>query len=107
VTAAFNLNMLRHINSLLGTDFDVRNWRHKALFNAAESRIEMHLVARHEVTIRWGERSRVFHEGEAIHTENSYKWTVPNFTELLTQAGFAHVQYWTDPHKQYALFWAS
>ena len=107
VTAAFNLNVLRHINSLLGTDFDVRDWQHKALFNVAESRIEMHLVARHEVTIRWGDRSRVFQEGEAIHTENSYKWTVPNFTELLTQAGFAHTQYWTDPQKQYALFWAS
>lgn len=106
VTAAFNLNVLRHINTLLGTDFDVRDWQHKALFNVAESRIEMHLMARHAVTVRWAERSRTFQAGEAIHTENSYKWTIPNFAALLNQAGFSHTQYWTDPQAQYALFWA-
>ena len=106
VTAAFNLNVLRHINTLLGTDFDVREWRHKALFNVAESRIEMHLLARHDLTVRWGERSRAFQAGEAIHTENSYKWTTPNFTALLKQAGFSQTQCWTDPQGQYALFWA-
>lgn len=106
VTAAFNLNVLRHINTLLGTDFDVRDWQHKALFNVAESRIEMHLIARHAVTVSWGERSRVFQAGEGIHTENSYKWTIPNFTTLLKQAGFWQTQCWTDPQEQYALFWA-
>ncbi len=106
VTAAFNLNVLRHINTLLGTDFDVRDWQHKALFNVAESRIEMHLLARHAVTVRWGEQSRTFQAGEAIHTENSYKWTIPNFAALLKQAGFSHTQCWTDPQAQYALFWA-
>lgn len=106
VTAAFNLNVLRHINTLLGTDFEVRDWQHKALFNVAESRIEMHLLARHAVTVRWGEQSRTFQAGEAIHTENSYKWTIPNFAALLKQAGFSHTQCWTDPQAQYALFWA-
>lgn len=106
VTAAFNLNVLRHINTLLGTDFDVRDWQHKALFNIAESRIEMHLLARHAVTVRWGEQSRTFQAGEAIHTENSYKWTIPDFAALLKQAGFSHTQFWTDPQAQYALFWA-
>jgi dimethylhistidine N-methyltransferase len=106
VTAAFNLNILRHINTLLGTDFDVRVWQHKALFNIAESRIEMHLLARHAVTVRWGEQSRTFKAGEAIHTENSYKWTIPTFAALLKQAGFSHSQCWTDPLAQYALFWA-
>lgn len=107
VTAAFNLNVLRHINTLLGTDFDVRDWQHKALFNVVESRIEMHLLARHAVTVSWGEQSRAFQAGEAIHTENSYKWTIPNFAALLKQAGFSHTQHWTDPQAQYALFWAS
>jgi dimethylhistidine N-methyltransferase len=106
VTAAFNLNVLRHINTLLGTDFDVRDWQHQALFNVAESRIEMHLIARHAVTVRWGEQSRAFQAGEGIHTENSYKWTIPSFTALLKQAGFSHTQCWTDPQAQYALFWA-
>jgi dimethylhistidine N-methyltransferase len=107
VTAAFNLNVLRHINSLLGSNFDVRDWRHHAVFNTVESRIEMHLIARKAVTVRWGERSRVFLEGEAIHTENSYKWTIPRFTELLKRAGFSQTQCWTDPQAQFALFWAS
>jgi dimethylhistidine N-methyltransferase len=107
VTAAFNLNVLRHINTLLGTDFNVRDWQHKALFNVAESRIEMHLLARHDVTVRWGERSRAFQAGEGIHTENSYKWTIPSFTALLKQAGFSQTQCWTDSKAQYALCWAS
>lgn len=106
VTAAFNLNVLRHVNSLLGSDFDVRDWQHKALFNVAESRIEMHLVARKALTVKWGNRSRDFVAGEAIHTENSYKWTIPSFTELLQQAGFNETHCWTDPDNQYALCWA-
>ena len=53
VTAAFNLNLLLHINRLAGTDFAVRDWSHVALFNAALSRIEMHLQARRDLTVRW------------------------------------------------------
>jgi dimethylhistidine N-methyltransferase len=107
VTAAFNLNVLRHINTLLGSNFDVRDWRHKALFNLAESRIEMHLVARKAVTVRWGERSRVFLEGESIHTENSYKWSIAGFEAHLKLAGFSEIHHWTDPQAQFALFWAT
>ena len=107
VTAAFNLNVLRHINSLLGTDFDVRDWRHQALFNEAESRIEMHLHAKRAVSVRWGNQQRDFAEGESIHTENSYKWRLADFKRLLQEAGFTQSQYWTDPQEQYALFWAS
>lgn len=107
VTAAFNLNVLRHINSLLGTDFDVRDWQHQSLFNSVASRIEMHLIAKHPVTVRWGSQQRTFQAGEGIHTENSYKWTVPSFTQHLESAGFTHTQHWTDPQAQYAVFWAS
>ena len=107
VTAAFNLNVLRHMNTLLGTNFEVRDWRHKALFNAAESRIEMHLIAKHAVTVRWGTQHRDFKAGEGIHTENSYKWTTSNFTRTLMEAGFSQTRYWTDAQEQYALFWAS
>lgn len=107
VTAAFNLNVLRHINTLLGTDFDVRDWQHKALFNIAESRIEMHLIARRAVRVSWRGQSRDFKAGEGIHTENSYKWTTSNFTRYLLEAGFTQTRYWTDTQGQYALFWAS
>src|SRR5471032_1294793 len=53
VTAAFNLNMLRHLNHLIGADFDVSQWQHRAFFNEADSRIEMHLEARAALTVRW------------------------------------------------------
>ena len=77
VTAAFDLNLLLHINRLVGSDFAVRDWRHLSRFNAAQSRVEMHLQARHAVTVQWPGGERQFAEGETIHTENACKWTVP------------------------------
>jgi hypothetical protein len=57
ITAAFNLNLLRHLNLVLDADFDVRDWRHVAFFDGAASRIEMHLEARHALTVRWPRRA--------------------------------------------------
>lgn len=88
VTAAFNLNLLRVLNRSVQTDFNPRDWSHKALFNAQASRIEMHLVARHEVTVTWPSGRRVFHAGETLHTENSYKYTELAFADLLHKAGY-------------------
>jgi L-histidine Nalpha-methyltransferase len=106
VTAAFNLNLLLHTNRTVGTDFCVRDWSHVALFNAAESRIEMHLQARHTLTVRWPGGQRSFTGGERIHTENSYKWTLPRFQALLADAGFAASQVWTDQGQRFAVCWA-
>lgn len=97
VTAAFNLNMLRHLNHVLGTDFDVREWRHRGFFNPDESRIEMHLEATLDLTVGWPGGTRRFEREERIHTENSYKYTRAGFSALLTQAGFKDVTIWTDP----------
>ncbi|MDQ9171427.1 L-histidine N(alpha)-methyltransferase [Oxalobacteraceae bacterium R-40] len=99
VTAAFNLNLLRHLNRLLGADFRTEDWKHKAFFNAQESRIEMHLVAQSNVTVRWRSGRRRFEKGESIHTENSYKYTQKGFLSLLEQAGFGNARIWTDPQK--------
>jgi dimethylhistidine N-methyltransferase len=96
VTAAFNLNTLAHANQILGSNFQIRDWRHIALFNADQSRIEMHLEARRDVTINWPGAERRFATGERIHTENSYKYTKRNFVELLDSCGFGSVQSWTD-----------
>jgi L-histidine N-alpha-methyltransferase len=106
VTAAFNLNLLLHINRTLGTDFNVREWAHVALFNTIDSRIEMHLQARHSLTVRWPDGERTFTGGERIHTENSYKWTLPGFQALLSNAGFVASQAWTDPDQRFAVCWA-
>jgi L-histidine N-alpha-methyltransferase len=110
VTAAFNRNMLLHLNHLLGSDFNISQWQHRALFNTAQSRIEMHLDALQDLTVRWpgGEWSveRMFAKGEGIHTESSYKYTVDGFAALLTGAGFQGLQHWQDAHNQFCVFWA-
>ena len=107
VTAAFNLNLLKHLNRLLGSNFDVRGWRHLALFNATESRVERHLAARAATTVRWPGGGRRFAAGERIHTENSYKWTPAGFAALLREAGFSDVQHWTDPQGWFGVYLAT
>ncbi len=104
VTAAFNRNMLRHVNGLTGTDFDVCDWRHVARFNQQASRIEMHLEAMRNVTVSWHGGQRLFAAGERIHTENSYKWRCDDFAALLQQAGFSRLQHWTDARDWFAVF---
>ena len=106
VTAAFNLNMLRHLNRIAGTDFDVSEWRHRAFFNAEQHRVEMHLEARNELTVRWEGGSRRFAAGERIHTEDSYKYTRQSFVGLLERAGFATSHVWTDPANWFAVIHA-
>lgn len=106
VTAAFNLNILRHVNRLIGADFDVAQWRHHGFFNAAESRIEMHLEARADLTVSWQGGARRFRAGERIHTENSYKYRQAAAVGLLEQAGFAAAKVWTDPDSWFALIYA-
>ncbi len=107
VTAAFNKNVLLNVNDQLGTDFDLRQWRHVALFNVQESRIEMHLEAVIPTTVRWSGHVRSFAAGERIHTENSYKYTLTSMTTMLKQAGFSQVQHWTDSQGWFGMFWAS
>ena len=96
VTAAFNRNLLRHLNRLLGCDFDLRQWQHRAVYDERAGRIEMHLLARQALVVCWPGGERVFAQGEHIHTENSYKWQPAAFEALLRQAGFAAVRSWTD-----------
>lgn len=104
LTAAFNLNLLRHVNGVLGSDFDVGDWSHVALFNTERSRIEMHLQARHPVTVTWPGDARHFAAGERIHTENSYKFTPPAFTDLLRRAGFDGIEHWSDTRGWFSVF---
>lgn len=110
VTAAFNRNLLSNVNRMVGSDLRLADWAHRALFNTAQSRIEMHLEALRDVLVHWPGGSRSFSQGERIHTENSYKWTVAGFSQLLREAGFAQPQVWTDaqPSEQgrFAVLWA-
>ncbi|MGF1612802.1 MAG: L-histidine N(alpha)-methyltransferase [Gammaproteobacteria bacterium] len=104
VTAAFNRNLLRHMNRLAGTDFDIADWRHLAFFNSLESRIEMHLEAVRETIVGWEGGERRFARGERLHTENSYKWRAEDFAALLKRAGFSRLRRWTDARQWFTVF---
>ena len=106
MTAAFNLNLLRNMNRLVGTDFDPRDWRHVAFFDATESRIEMHLQAERDVVVHWPGGGRPFAAGERLHTENSYKYTTESFDMLLRRAGFRRSRAWVSGDGGFAVFWA-
>jgi dimethylhistidine N-methyltransferase len=106
VTAAFNLNVLRHANRVAGCDFDLRDWRHRARFNADERRIEIHLEAQRDVTIRWGDGERHFAKGALIHTENSHKYTLNSAAAMLEETGWQLATLWTDPDEWFALIHA-
>jgi L-histidine N-alpha-methyltransferase len=106
VTAAFNLNLLRRFNALLGANFEPRQWQHLALWNEAEQRIEMHLEAREALRVDWHGQIRMFLKGERIHTESAYKWPVDAFAALLREAGYTAVQAWTDERQRFALLLA-
>jgi dimethylhistidine N-methyltransferase len=107
VTAAFNLNVLRHLNARFGFDFDETGFRHVGFYNESEGRIEMHLESRREQVVHIDGRERVFREGERIHTENSYKYHAAEFEALLREAGFAAIRRWEAPPGGYFLFHAA
>ncbi|HTJ03420.1 MAG TPA: L-histidine N(alpha)-methyltransferase [Methylovirgula sp.] len=96
VTQAFNLNLLRRINRELGGTFKLDQFVHTARWNDAAGRMEMHLVSRCAQTVEIGGESFTFADGEAIHTENSHKYTIAQFQDLARSAGYAPKAVWTD-----------
>ena len=97
VTAAFNLNLLTRINRELAGRFDLGAFSHRAVFNPQASRIEMHLVSAGAQDVGIGSDTVAFADGETIHTESSYKYTVETFRALVERAGWTWIQVWTDP----------
>ncbi len=103
VTARFNLNVLRRMNRELGGDFDLAAFRHRAFYNVADHRIEMHLESLKAQTVTVAGRAFEFRAGETIHTENSYKYTVESFCALAEAAGWRPVATWTDANGYFAV----
>lgn len=96
VTAAFNLNLLTRINRELNGDFRPENFRHSAVYNREEGRIEMHLVSLKEQTVHLDNTGIPFAAGESIWTESSYKYDLDGFRQIATAAGFTVEKVWTD-----------
>ncbi len=107
VTAEFNRNILLRLNREVGTDFDPATFAHRARWNAAESRMEMHLESLIQQTVllpgRGGIQPIAFAAGETIHTENSYKFTERSLRPLLSGAGFGNPHLFQDPKHRFAV----
>jgi L-histidine Nalpha-methyltransferase len=104
VTAEFNLNVLARLNRELGADFDLSLFRHRAFFNEAASRIEMHLESRAPQCVTIADERIRFDAGETIWTESSYKYDVDGLRVIVAAAGFEMTRLWTDARQ---LFWVA
>lgn len=104
VTAAFNLNLLARANREIGSDFDLSAFAHRAVWNAGDSRMEMHLVSRKPQVVRIDGRAFLFAEGESLHTENSYKFTRAGFEAMAASAGWRLGGSWVSPPPEFAVF---
>ncbi|OYT73008.1 MAG: L-histidine N(alpha)-methyltransferase [Chloracidobacterium sp. CP2_5A] len=103
VTAAFNLNLLRRINAELDADFDLRLFDHRAFYDPTHGRVEMHLVSSQSQTVRIGDEAFSFAAGEAIHTEDSYKYDLEDFQAMATRAGWKTKAAWQDERRYFAI----
>lgn len=103
VTAEFNLNLLARINRELGGDFRLADFRHEARYHAQLHRVEMHLVSRVAQHVHVLDQRFTFAAGESIHTENSYKYSTPQFCALAQSAGWNVTQTWTDAARRFAI----
>jgi dimethylhistidine N-methyltransferase len=103
ITAKFNLNLLTRLNREAGAEFDLATFRHKAIWNAAQSRIEMHLESLQDQQVRIGDHAVNFLAGETIHTENSYKYSVEGLSELASAAGWRLAECLTDRDALFAI----
>ncbi len=103
VTASFNKNLLRRLNRELDADFDLDTFRHKAIYNVAQGRIEMHLLSDRHQTVRVDGEEISFAAGETIHTEDSHKFALDEFAALARPAGWTVRRVWTDSDKLFSV----
>lgn len=105
VTAAFNLNLLARANHELGSGFMLDQFAHSAFYNSPLQRIEMHLVSACRQKVAFAGQWHEFEEGETLHTENSYKFTIEGLRALAMEAGFKPGPVWTDAQKLFSVHW--
>ncbi len=102
LTAQFNKNMLVRLNREFDANFDVDRFDHRAFYNEQKGRIEMHLVSREQQTVTVAGEEIDFEEGESIHTENSYKYSLDEFQELVSD-WYSVEKIWTDDKNYFSL----
>jgi L-histidine N-alpha-methyltransferase len=104
VTAAFNLNVLARINRELGGNFDLRAFQHRAFYNDTLGRVEIYIESTREQTVAISQLGIEvqFHEGEQVHTENSYKYDPTDIARLASETGFVHARTWLDGEQRFS-----
>ena len=107
VTAEFNRNSLKVVNDATGANFAPEHWKHEAVYNVSEQRIEMYLVSTDEQRVRIGDTELQFGHGDRIHTESSYKYTRAGLEKLAAEAGFSVSHFWTDPGARFSVSYLS
>ena len=105
ITAQFNLNLLARANRELGCDFALDGFDHHACYDPAERCMRMYLISRRRQAVRLGAEVFGLEAGDAIHTEDSRKFTVEGFRSLARRAGFAPGPVWCDPRRWFSLHW--
>jgi L-histidine Nalpha-methyltransferase len=103
ITAAFNQNLLVRINRELDADFDLDAFRHQAYYNSNRGRVEMHLTAASPQRVHIDGHHFDFQAGESLHTEDSYKYSIEEFSNLAAQADFASEQVWQDEQQLFSV----
>jgi len=103
VTAAFNLKLLARLNREAAANFDLAEFRHEARWNAADARIEMHLVSQPDQDVAIAGGTFRFRAGESLHTENNHKFTREGLMALMRATGWMAEEYWTDPADHFAV----
>lgn len=103
VTAAFNKNVLRHLNRTLDGEFNEDRFEHKIIVNHQHSRVEMHLVSAIDQMVNIAGNTIALRCGETIHTENSYKYRPEHLIHMAGICGFECTNIWTDSNEYYAL----
>ncbi len=103
ITAAFNKNILSHVNTLVGADFDIDRFEHIAIFDDLRSCVEMHLISLAAQTVHVDRHAIEFRVGESIHTETCMKWDAGRFEAFAAESGFAVEGRWTDEQELFAV----
>ena len=107
VTSDFNLNLLERLNREVSADFDINNFTHEAIYNENQGKIEMHLVSKISQLVRVNQTVFRFNQGETIHTESSYKYSVEEFAELCAKAKFKIRKCWKDSQNLFCVYYFS
>ena len=107
ITAAFNLNVLNHINEVYQGNFELDKFRHRAAYNEALGCIQMFITSLYSQTVEIAGESFELNAGEEIHTENSFKYSESEFRDMCEQAGFSQSRFWTDKDEWFGVFYVS